>query len=59
MFRKLSLRALYDTHDEMTLKQRLVYTVVMNVCPVVVFGLAFWAFGRFVFTDRPVTVNWK
>lgn len=59
MFRKLSLKALYDTHDEMTLRQRLVYTVVSNVCPVVVFGLAFWAFGEFVFTDRPIIVTWK
>lgn len=59
MFRRLSLKALYDTHDEMTLKQRLVYTVVMNVCPVVVFATAVWVFGHYVWPDRPVTVNWK
>lgn len=59
MFRKLSLRALYETTNEMTMRQRLVYTIVMNVCPVVVFGLAFLAFREWVWTDMPVTVNWK
>lgn len=59
MFKRLSLKALYDTQDEMTLRQRLVYTVVMNVCPVLVFAAAFWFFGHYVWTDRPVIVNWK
>lgn len=59
MFRKLSLKALYEDHDEMTLRQRLIYTVVMNVCPLVVFVGAFLAFREWIWTDMPVTVNWK
>jgi hypothetical protein len=59
MFRKLSLRALYDNHDEMTLRQRLIYTVVMNVCPALVFLAAVWAFSHWVWPDRPMIVNWK
>lgn len=59
MLRKLSLKALYEDHDTMTLKQRLVYTVVINVCPIVVFVGAFMAFREWVWNDMPVTVNWK
>lgn len=59
MFRKLSLRALYETTDEMSLTQRLIYTVVMNVCPVIVFGMAFWAFRTWAWTEPNVIVNWK
>lgn len=59
MFRKLSLRALYETTDGMSLGQRLIHTIVMNVCPVVVFIGAFWAFRTWVWVAHPVVVNWK
>lgn len=59
MFRKLSLKALYETHDEMTLKQRLVYTFVMNACPVVVFVLTAWAFKSWVWPEPNVIYYWK
>jgi len=59
MFRKLSLRVLYETKEDLTLWQRVALTVVWNVCPVVVFIAAFWAFKTWVWTDTPVIVNWK
>lgn len=59
MFRKLSLRALYDNQDEMTLRQRLVHTVVINVCPVLVFCLSMLAFREWVWPQHNFVVVWK
>jgi len=59
MFRRMSLKALYEQDDELSLMQRISLTLVWNVCPVVVFIGAFWAFKTWVWTDHPVTVVWK
>jgi hypothetical protein len=59
MFRNLSLRSLYEEQDELTLWQRIALSVVWNVCPVIVFMGAFWAFRTWVWTEPPMIVNWK
>lgn len=58
MFRKLSLRALYEKRDETMLRHRVVQTIVSNVCPVLVFMASLWFFRTYVW-DQPITVVWK
>lgn len=59
MFRKMGLKALYEAEeDQLSLWQRVVLTVVWNVCPVIVFIGSVWFFKTWVWTD-PMTVVWK